>query len=42
MKETFSPGGSYVLAGTNEMIPSIVHHLGLILESHMKDVNHGH
>lgn len=35
MKETFDPNGSYFLQdGSNTEVPSVVHHLGLILEKH--------
>jgi len=40
MKNTFHPGGSYVIPdGTGRMVNSVVHHLGLILEKHIKE-NH--
>lgn len=34
MKETFDPGGRYIIPGTNHEVPSIVHHMGLLLEEH--------
>jgi hypothetical protein len=35
MKETFDPGGSYIIPdGTGRKVNSVVHHLGLILEQH--------
>ena len=34
MKEAFEPNGSYFIPG-GEKVNSIVHHLGLILESHI-------
>ena len=39
MKGTFDPGGSYIIPdGTNREVNSVVHHLGLILEEHMKTI----
>lgn len=36
MKETFDPGGSYIIPdGTGRKVNSVVHHLGLILEQHI-------
>jgi len=36
MKETFDPGGSYIIPdGTGRQVNSVVHHLGLILEQHI-------
>ena len=35
MKETFDPGGSYIIPdGSGREAHSVVHHLGLILEQH--------
>ena len=37
MKQTFDPRGSYIIPdGTNREVNSVVHHLGLILEQHVK------
>jgi len=37
MKETFQPGGSYIIPdGTGRYVNSVVHHMGLILEQHLK------
>lgn len=37
MKETFDPGGSYIIPdGSGREAHSVVHHLGLILEQHVK------
>ena len=37
MKRTFDPGGSYIIPdGTGRQVNSVVHHLGLILEQHIK------
>ena len=37
MKETFDPNGSYIIPdGSNREVHSVVHHLGLILEEHIK------
>jgi len=36
MKETFDPGGSYIIPdGSGVKVSSIVHHLGLVLEKHV-------
>ena len=35
MKETFDPGGAYIIPdGSGREVHSVVHHLGLILEQH--------
>jgi|TARA_Y100000310_G_scaffold173688_1_gene173825 hypothetical protein len=35
MKETFSPNGRYVIPdGSGREVPSLIHHLGLVLEEH--------
>ena len=37
MKETFQPGGDYIIPdGTGRKVNSVVHHLGLILEQHIR------
>jgi len=39
MKETFQPGGDYIIPdGSGRKVHSVVHHLGLILERHMIEV----
>jgi len=39
MKETFDPGGGYIIPdGTGRQVQSVVHHLGLILELHISGV----
>lgn len=39
MKKTFSPNGSYIIPdGSNRKVNSIVHHLGLILETHLESI----
>jgi len=39
MKETFDPNGAYVIPdGTGRKVPSLVHHLGLVLEGHMNEI----
>ena len=35
MKETFDPNGTYYPPGLGQKVNSLVHHLGLILESHV-------
>lgn len=36
MKETFDPGGDYIIPdGSGRKVNSVVHHLGLILEQHI-------
>jgi len=38
MKETFDPGGAYIIPdGSGRKVNSVVHHLGLILEKHIRD-----
>ncbi len=37
MKETFDPGGAYIIPGTKHEVPSIVHHMGLLLEEHCNE-----
>ena len=35
MKETFAPNGRYIIPdGSGREVPSLIHHLGLVLESH--------
>jgi len=37
MKRTFDPGGAYIIPdGTGRKVSSTVHHLGLILEKHIR------
>jgi len=36
MKETFDPCGSYHPPGFGQKVNSLIHHMGLILESHIK------
>ncbi len=36
MKETFDPNGAYYPDGFGQKVNSLIHHLGLILESHVK------
>jgi len=36
MKETFDPNGSYFPPGFGQKVNSLIHHLGLILESHVQ------
>jgi len=36
MKETFDPNGSYYPAGFGQKVNSLIHHLGLILETHVQ------
>lgn len=37
MKETFQPGGNYIIPKSGGVeVHSVVHHLGLILEKHMQ------
>lgn len=37
MKETFQPGGSYIIPdGTGRYVNSVVHHMGLVLEEHLE------
>ena len=36
MKETFDPGGSYIIPdGSGREVHSVVHHMGLLLEQHV-------
>jgi hypothetical protein len=40
MKETFDPGGAYIIPdGSGRKVHSVVHHLGLILEQHIAKGN---
>lgn len=39
MKNTFQPGGDYIIPdGSGRKAHSVVHHLGLILEQHIKEL----
>lgn len=38
MKNTFDPNGDYTILGSNEKVNGIVHHLGLIIEKHVKSM----